>query len=124
MAAFLAPAPTRLNANASTSARLPSRSSSLRVVAMAEKRSRSSVAEVAQFQRSPADCGSTEVQIALLSSRVINLTAHLKANKKDYDSQRGLLKVLGQRKRLLGYLRKSDPAKFESMVADLKIRIK
>lgn len=52
-----------------------------------------SSAQVAQFQRSPADCGSTEVQIALLSSRVINLTAHLKANKKDYDSQRGLLKV-------------------------------
>jgi ribosomal protein S15 len=82
--------PVRLSAP-STAAR-PAARGALRVQAI-DKRSRCAVAEVAEFQRSPADCGSTEVQVALLSSRVVNLTKHLQQNKKDYDTQRGLLQV-------------------------------
>merc|ERR1719183_439487 len=90
-----------------TTAARPAARGALRVQAT-DKRSRSSLAEVAEFQRSPSDCGSTEVQVALLSSRVTSLTKHLQQNKKDYDTQRGLLQVLGQRKRLLNYMKKSQ----------------
>lgn len=75
-----------------TTAARPAARGALRVQAT-DKRSRSSLAEVAEFQRSPSDCGSTEVQVALLSSRVTSLTKHLQQNKKDYDTQRGLLQV-------------------------------
>jgi ribosomal protein S15 len=88
MFATCAPAALRL----APSAARPAARTNLRVVA-ANKKSRASVADVAAYQRSPADCGSSEVQVALLSSRVVNLTKHLQQNKKDYDTQRGLLQV-------------------------------
>ena len=93
MMSLVAPAPARLHANASTSLR-PQQRNTLRVVA-GDKRSRvdHDAPSMASFKQSPNDCGSTQMQIALLSSRVGNLTAHLKENKKDYSTQRGLLKV-------------------------------
>uniref|UniRef100_A0A7S0QTC9 30S ribosomal protein S15 n=1 Tax=Pyramimonas obovata TaxID=1411642 RepID=A0A7S0QTC9_9CHLO len=94
------------------------------VIVNTSKKSSASIADVAQFQRKGADTGSTEVQIALLTSRVVNLTAHLKVHKKDYSTQRGLLQVLGQRKRLLDYLFKTNSTKYAEVVSTLGIRDK
>lgn len=77
-----------------------------------------------KFSRSDNDTGSPEVQIALLSERINYLTEHLKDNKKDHSSRLGLLKLVGQRKRLLKYLKKVDFEKFVSIVSDLGIRSK
>jgi small subunit ribosomal protein S15 len=88
------------------------------------KRSSASMADVAVLQRNPKDTGSTEVQIALCTSRIVNLTEHLKVHKKDFTTQRGLLQVLGQRRRLMNYLQKENPAKFEEVVSTLGIRVK
>ena len=79
---------------------------------------------VKKYQRNENDTGSTEVQIALLSAQIARLTEHLKANHKDHHSRLGLLKMVGKRKRLLKYLRKTDFTKFQSLVADLGIRAK
>jgi len=79
---------------------------------------------VKKYQRDEKDTGSTEVQIALLSAQIARLTEHLKENHKDHHSRLGLLKMVGKRKRLLKYLRKTDFAKFQSLVADLGIRAK
>eukprot|EP00959_Pyramimonas_sp_CCMP1952_P305311 6389313-Pyramimonas_sp.AAC.1 len=86
------------------------------------KRSSASIPDVAQFQRNAKDTGSTEVQIALLTSRVVNLTSHLQTHKKDYATQRGLLQALGKRKALLNYLYKNDSAKYTEVVTTLNIR--
>eukprot|EP00238_Polyblepharides_amylifera_P001015 CAMPEP_0196570776 /NCGR_PEP_ID=MMETSP1081-20130531/945_1 /TAXON_ID=36882 /ORGANISM="Pyramimonas amylifera, Strain CCMP720" /LENGTH=153 /DNA_ID=CAMNT_0041887417 /DNA_START=70 /DNA_END=531 /DNA_ORIENTATION=- len=96
---------------------------SLQVVATT-KLSSASISDVAQFQRSDKDTGSPEVQIALCTSRIVSLTEHLKINRKDYSTQRGLLKVLGQRKRLLRYLQKSNKAAYDNIVEKLNIRVK
>jgi len=79
---------------------------------------------VKKYQRNENDTGSTEVQIALLSAQIARLREHLKANHKDHHSRLGLLKMVGKRKRLLKYLRKTDFTKFQSLVADLGIRAK
>lgn len=79
---------------------------------------------IKKFQRDEKDTGSAEVQIAILSEQIKVLTAHLKNNHKDHSSRLGLLKMVGKRKRLLKYLRKTDYAKFTSLVADLGIRAK
>jgi small subunit ribosomal protein S15 len=79
---------------------------------------------VKKYQRNENDTGSTEVQIALLSAQIARLTEHLKENHKDHHSRLGLLKMVGKRKRLLKYLRKTDFTKFQSLVADLGIRAK
>ncbi len=68
------------------------------------------------------DTGSPEVQIALLTERINYLTEHLKAHKKDYHSQRGLLKMVGQRRGLLNYLRNTAPARYQEIVAKLGLR--
>ena len=68
------------------------------------------------------DTGSTEVQIALLSTRITELTEHLKVHKKDHHCRRGLLKLVGQRRRLLNYLRKSDIERYRAIVAKLGLR--
>ena len=79
---------------------------------------------IAQFQRDEKDTGSTEVQIAILSKKIKVLTEHLKSNHKDHSSRLGLLKMVGQRKRLLKYLRRKDYAKFQEVVSSLGIRAK
>ncbi len=79
---------------------------------------------IAKYQRDDKDTGSAEVQIAILTEQIKVLTEHLKGNHKDHSSRLGLLKMVGKRKRLLKYLRKTDYTKFTSLVADLGIRAK
>lgn len=67
------------------------------------------------------DTGSPEVQIALLTARILYLTEHLKANKKDFHSRRGLLKMVGHRRRLLAYLYKKDIERYRSIIKKLNI---
>lgn len=68
------------------------------------------------------DTGSPEVQIALLTARISYLTEHLKEHKKDHHSRRGLLKMVGQRRRLLNYLNKKDIARYREIIAQLNLR--
>ncbi|MBI3288078.1 MAG: 30S ribosomal protein S15 [Elusimicrobia bacterium] len=69
-----------------------------------------------------SDSGSTPVQIALLTERIKQLSSHLKASKKDYASQRGLLMLVGQRRRLLGYLKKNDLVGYNTILKQLDLR--
>uniref|UniRef100_A0A061S674 30S ribosomal protein S15 n=1 Tax=Tetraselmis sp. GSL018 TaxID=582737 RepID=A0A061S674_9CHLO len=82
------------------------------------------LSKVASFQKSPNDTGSTAVQIARISARVEQLTAHLKIHKKDYSTQRGLQMLLGQRKSLLKYLYSQNKEEYLRVVSELKIRDK
>ncbi|MDI6826942.1 MAG: 30S ribosomal protein S15 [Armatimonadota bacterium] len=75
-----------------------------------------------QFRLHEGDTGSAEVQIALLSARINQLTEHLKQHKKDHHSRRGLLMMVGQRRRLLNYLSKKDIERYRSIVARLGLR--
>ncbi len=79
---------------------------------------------IKQFGRNENDTGSPEVQIALLSNRISYLTEHLKENKKDHSSRLGLLKLVGQRKRLMRYLKKKDYEKYQEVIKALGIRDK
>ena len=75
-----------------------------------------------RFQVNEKDTGSSEVQIALLSSRIKYLTDHFKVHKKDHHSRRGLLKLVGQRRRLLNYLKRKDVEKYRIVIKELGIR--
>ena len=75
-----------------------------------------------QFARTEGDTGSPEVQIALLTERIKELTEHLKVHKKDHHSRRGLLMMVGQRKGLLSYLKKQDLERYRAIIAKLGIR--
>lgn len=77
---------------------------------------------IKKFQRFEGDTGSTEVQIAILTERIKHLTEHLKTNKKDNHSRRGLLKMVGKRKGLLTYLENTDIEKFRELKKELGIR--
>lgn len=77
---------------------------------------------IAEHAREDGDTGSSEVQIALLSKRIKDLTEHLKMHKKDHHTRRGLLKLVGQRRRLLGYLKKVDIEGYRALIAKLGIR--
>ena len=77
---------------------------------------------VKEFSRGGSDTGSSEVQIALLTARIQYLTGHFKVHKKDFISRRGLLKMVGQRRRLLDYLKKTDRKKYFDIISRLKIR--
>ena len=77
---------------------------------------------IAQYKRSDTDTGSTEVQVALLTQRIRDLTEHLKLHSKDHHTRRGLLQMVGQRRRLLNYLKKSDIERYRKVIADLGIR--
>ena len=77
---------------------------------------------VAEYQRAQGDTGSPEVQIALLTDRISGLTEHLKAHKKDFSTRRGLLMLVGQRKRLLKYLERRDLAGYRALLEKLNIR--
>ncbi len=74
------------------------------------------------YQKHEKDTGSPEVQIALLSSRIQYLTDHFKTHKKDHHSRRGLLKIVGQRRRILDYLKKKDVERYRSIIQRLGIR--
>jgi small subunit ribosomal protein S15 len=71
---------------------------------------------------SPEDTGSPEVQVALLSERINSLTNHLITHKKDFTSRVGLMRLVGQRKRLLAYLRREDQTRYEQLIQKLKLR--
>ncbi len=75
-----------------------------------------------EFKLHENDTGSPEVQIALLSNRIKYLTDHFKVHKKDHHSRRGLLKLVGQRRRLLNYLKKRDVEKYRTVIKELGIR--
>jgi small subunit ribosomal protein S15 len=77
---------------------------------------------VSEFQQHDSDTGSPEVQIALLSERIRELTEHFKIHKKDHHSRRGLLKLVGQRRRLLDYLKRRDFARYKEVIERLGIR--
>ena len=77
---------------------------------------------VADYARGEGDTGSAEVQIALLTQRIRDLTEHLKTHKKDHHTRRGLLKLVGQRRRMLNYLKKTDIQRYRDVVAKLGIR--
>jgi len=77
---------------------------------------------VSSFQRQDHDTGSTEVQVALLTERINQLTEHMMANRHDYHSQRGLLKLVGQRRRLLAYLSKEDVERYHKLISKLGLR--
>lgn len=77
---------------------------------------------IRRFARHEGDTGSPEVQVALLTARINHLTQHLRIHKKDHHSRRGLLMLVGQRKRLLGYLRKTDVQRYRSLIAELGLR--
>ena len=79
-------------------------------------------ATIAAFKRHEGDSGSTEVQIALLTDRIKHLTAHFKEHAKDFGSKRGLLILVGQRRRLLKYLGRNDEAKYKEMLERLGLR--
>jgi small subunit ribosomal protein S15 len=95
----------------------------VRIVAK-DQNSRPSLDDVAEFKTSPEDTGSASVQIALLTKRIENLTAHLQANRKDYSTQRGLKMLLGKRGRLQKYLAKKDPAKYQTTMKGLGLKVK
>ncbi|CAL8463454.1 g2988 [Coccomyxa elongata] len=80
------------------------------------------LSKVDQFKRHEADVGSTEIQIARLTARVNQLTGHLQTHRKDYASTRGLIIILGQRRRLLQYIYKHNRPKYEQLLRELKIR--
>ena len=75
-----------------------------------------------QYARKPGDTGSPEVQVAVLTERIQELTEHLKANPKDHHSRRGLLKMVGKRRGLLAYLKKNDIEGYRELIAKLGIR--
>lgn len=77
---------------------------------------------IAKFGKNENDTGSSSVQIALLSTRITELTEHLKTFKKDHSSRLGLLKLVGQRKRLMRYMKRTDKAGYTQLVADLGLR--
>lgn len=77
---------------------------------------------IAEYARGEGDSGSAEVQIALLTQRIRDLTEHLKTHTKDHHTRRGLLKLVGQRRRMLNYLKKVDIERYRALVAQLGIR--
>lgn len=77
---------------------------------------------ISQFQTHPDDTGSPEVQIALLTERIIGLTDHLRSHRHDFHSRRGLLKLVGQRRRLLAYLARKDVERYRVTITRLGLR--
>ena len=75
-----------------------------------------------EYARTEGDTGSPEVQVAVLTARINELTEHLKANPKDHHSRRGLLKMVGHRRSLLGYLKKKDVERYRTLIERLGLR--
>ena len=85
-----------------------------------EKNEKSTLVE--KFKKHDSDTGSPEVQVALLTARITQLTEHFKVHKQDHSSRRGLLKLVGQRRRLLDYLKRKDVKRYKDVIAELHIR--
>lgn len=77
---------------------------------------------ISEYRAHPTDTGSPEVQVALLTERITHLTEHLKAHKGDHHTRRGLMKLIGQRRRLLDYVQRSDVERYRSLIGRLGIR--
>ena len=77
---------------------------------------------IGEFKRGDSDTGSAEVQVAILTSRINGLTEHLRSHKKDFAGRRGLLMLVGRRRRLLDYLKKVDPQRYLTVIQRLEIR--
>ena len=77
---------------------------------------------IRQFQSHETDCGSTEGQIALLTKRIDELTEHFRTHSKDHHSRRGLMRLVGQRRRLLNYLNRKDAERYKRIIQELKLR--
>lgn len=77
---------------------------------------------IKQYGKNEHDSGSAEVQVALLTERIKGLTAHMKTHQKDYHTRRGLLMLVGKRRRLLGYIKNKDVENYRSLIKDLGIR--
>ena len=77
---------------------------------------------IRDYARKAGDTGSPEVQVALLSDRIVSLTEHLKTHAKDFHSRRGLLKMVGQRRSLLDYLKNKDAARYDALIKRLGLR--
>ncbi len=77
---------------------------------------------IKEYSLAETDTGSPEVQVAILSERILNLTEHLKIHKKDFHSRRGLLKMVGQRRRLLDYVKGKEGSRYEGLVKRLGLR--
>ena len=77
---------------------------------------------IAKYGKTPTDSGSSAVQVALITARIVYLTEHFQTHKKDHHSRRGLLKLVGQRRRLLNYIKSKDIAKYRDLIANLGIR--
>ncbi len=77
---------------------------------------------IKKFQRAPMDTGSSEVQVALITFRIRELTEHFKTHKKDHHGRQGLVKLVNRRKKLLAYLRETAPERYTQLIADLELR--
>ena len=77
---------------------------------------------IGEFKQSESDTGSPEVQVAILSSRILTLTEHFKEHKRDNNSRRGLLKMVSRRRRLLDYLMRNDQARYDALIKRLGLR--
>ncbi len=77
---------------------------------------------IEEYSNGPSDTGSPEVQVAILSERILNLTEHLKEHKKDFHSRRGLLMMVGQRRRLLDYLKDKNQPRYVELIGRLGLR--
>jgi small subunit ribosomal protein S15 len=77
---------------------------------------------VQQFGSGPGDTGRTEVQVALMTERINELTEHLRTNRKDHHSRRGLLMLVGRRRRLLNYLQRADLERYRALIRELGLR--
>jgi small subunit ribosomal protein S15 len=77
---------------------------------------------ISDYRRSDGDTGSAEVQIAVLTKRIAELTEHLKTHKKDHHSRRGLLQMVGRRRRMLDYLRREDVGRYRELISRLGLR--
>ncbi len=89
---------------------------------VAKTRSNKKTDLIKKYRTHKDDTGSVEVQVAVLTKKISELTKHLKIHKKDFDSRRGLLLMVGKRRRLLNYLKKSDEAKYDKLIKDLGLR--
>ncbi|WP_419839774.1 30S ribosomal protein S15 [Candidatus Poriferisodalis sp.] len=89
---------------------------------MSAKRSSPAASVIDEHRHSEADTGSPEVQVAQLSARIEHLTEHLQTHKKDHHSRRGLLKLVGRRRRLLDYLSANDVERYRALIAKLGLR--
>lgn len=77
---------------------------------------------ISEYQIHETDTGSADLQVAMLSERINRLSTHLKTNKKDHASRMGLMRMIGDRKRLLGYIQKKDEARYRALITKLGIR--